>query len=83
MLSLIWLTLAFTLALGSLAAVAVRPSPSLAADARPPKIAVVDLQRAVLETEDGLRAFGNPAALVLRLLRRHEFRLLRTAEPLD
>ncbi|MEV6631172.1 nitroreductase family deazaflavin-dependent oxidoreductase [Actinoplanes sp. NPDC051470] len=26
----------------------------------------------------GLRAFGNPAALVLRLLRRREFRLLRT-----
>ncbi|WP_067501321.1 nitroreductase family deazaflavin-dependent oxidoreductase [Actinoplanes sp. TFC3] len=27
----------------------------------------------------GLRAFGNPAALVLRVLRRREFRLLRTA----
>ena len=27
-------------------------------------------------TEDGLRAFGYPRALVLRLLRRHEFRLL-------
>lgn len=26
----------------------------------------------------GIRAFGNPAALVLRLLRRHEFRLLHT-----
>jgi deazaflavin-dependent oxidoreductase (nitroreductase family) len=26
--------------------------------------------------EDGLRAFGFPRALVLRLLRRHEFRLL-------
>ena len=24
----------------------------------------------------GIRAYGNPAALVLRLLRRHEFRLL-------
>jgi deazaflavin-dependent oxidoreductase (nitroreductase family) len=30
-------------------------------------------------TESGLRAFGNPAALVLRLLRRREFRLLRIA----
>lgn len=29
----------------------------------------------------GRRAFGNPAALVLRLLRRHDFRLLRTAGP--
>jgi outer membrane protein len=47
--------LALVLALGSLVAVA-RPSPSLAADGRAPKIAVVDLQRAVLETEDGLRA---------------------------
>ena len=47
--------LGLVLALGSLAAVA-RPTPSLAADARAPKIAVVDLQRAVLETEDGLRA---------------------------
>jgi len=28
---------------------------------------------------DGVRAFGMPAALVLRLLRRHEFRLLRRA----
>ncbi|MEJ3406062.1 nitroreductase family deazaflavin-dependent oxidoreductase [Rathayibacter sp. YIM 133350] len=27
--------------------------------------------------EEGIRAFGNPAALVLRLLKRHEFRLLR------
>jgi deazaflavin-dependent oxidoreductase (nitroreductase family) len=33
----------------------------------------------VLPTEDGLRAFGNPAALVLRLLRRRDFRLLRRA----
>ncbi len=31
--------------------------------------------------EAGLRAFGNPAALVLRLLRRHEFRLLLEARP--
>jgi deazaflavin-dependent oxidoreductase (nitroreductase family) len=30
-------------------------------------------------TEEGLRAFGNPAALLLRLLRRHEFRRLREA----
>ena len=29
-------------------------------------------------TDAGIRAFGFPAALVLRLLRRHEFRLLRT-----
>jgi hypothetical protein len=29
----------------------------------------------------GLRAFGYPAALVLRLLRRHEFRLLHTVDP--
>ena len=29
----------------------------------------------------GVRAFGYPAAAVLRLLRRHEFRLLHTAEP--
>jgi len=28
-------------------------------------------------TADGLRAFGNPRSLVLRALRRHEFRLLR------
>jgi len=28
------------------------------------------------DTESGLRAFGNPAALVLRALRRREFRLL-------
>ena len=48
--------LALTLALGSLAAVAARPTPSLAADGHAPRIAVVDLQRAVLETEDGLRA---------------------------
>lgn len=33
----------------------------------------------VLDTAAGLRAFGNPAALVLRLLRRREFRLLRVA----
>ena len=31
------------------------------------------------DREAGLRAFGNPAALVLRVLRRHEFRLLRAA----
>ena len=31
---------------------------------------------------DGLRAFGAPASWVLRLLRRHEFRLLHTATPL-
>lgn len=30
-------------------------------------------------SEDGLRAFGNPAALVLKLLRRHEFRFLHEA----
>jgi len=30
-------------------------------------------------TEDGLKAFGNPRAVVLRLLRRHEFRLLHEA----
>jgi deazaflavin-dependent oxidoreductase (nitroreductase family) len=29
----------------------------------------------------GMRAFGYPAALVLRLLRRHEFRLLHVAAP--
>ena len=29
--------------------------------------------------ERGLRAFGNPAAIVLRVLRRHEFRLLHEA----
>jgi deazaflavin-dependent oxidoreductase (nitroreductase family) len=33
----------------------------------------------VLPTEDGLRAFGYPAAWVLRLLRRREFRLLGRA----
>lgn len=27
-------------------------------------------------TEDGLRTFGNPAAVLLRLLRRHDFRYL-------
>lgn len=48
--------LVLALALGVSALAVVRPSPSLAADARPVKIAVVDLQRAVLETEDGLRA---------------------------
>jgi len=31
------------------------------------------------DREVGLRAFGVPAAWVLRLLRRHEFRLLHTA----
>jgi deazaflavin-dependent oxidoreductase (nitroreductase family) len=31
-----------------------------------------------LEADRGLAAFGNPAALVLRILRRHEFRLLRS-----
>jgi deazaflavin-dependent oxidoreductase (nitroreductase family) len=31
----------------------------------------------------GMRAFGRPAALVLRLLRRHEFRLLRVAGKLS
>jgi deazaflavin-dependent oxidoreductase (nitroreductase family) len=31
-------------------------------------------------SDAGTRAFGNPAGLLLRLLRRHEFRLLRTAE---
>lgn len=30
-------------------------------------------------TRDGLRAFGYPRALILRLLRRHEFRLLHEA----
>ena len=34
-----------------------------------------------LDREDGLRAFGYPAALILRLLRRHEFRLLSLAPP--
>lgn len=32
-------------------------------------------------SEEGLRAFGYPRALVLRLLRRHEFRHLHEAEP--
>ncbi|MHA7984776.1 PNPOx family protein [Rathayibacter sp. CAU 1779] len=32
-----------------------------------------------LSTEEGLSAFGNPRAIVLRLLRRHEFRLLHEA----
>jgi hypothetical protein len=31
----------------------------------------------VCPPEAGLRAFGYPAAIVLKLLRRHEFRLLR------
>lgn len=30
-------------------------------------------------TEDGLKAFGNPRAVVLRILRRHEFRFLHEA----
>ena len=34
-----------------------------------------------LDREAGLRAFGNPAALILRLLRRHEFRVLYLAPP--
>ena len=34
-----------------------------------------------LDREDGLRAFGNPAAIVLRLLRRHDFRVLSLAPP--
>ena len=34
-----------------------------------------------LDREDGLRAFGYPAALVLRLLRRDEFRVLCLAPP--
>lgn len=33
------------------------------------------------DIEVGLRAFGFPAALVLKLLRRHEFRLLHTVQP--
>lgn len=33
------------------------------------------------DPEVGMRAFGYPAALVLRLLRRHEFRLLHRARP--
>jgi deazaflavin-dependent oxidoreductase (nitroreductase family) len=32
------------------------------------------------DTAAGLRSFGNPAALVLRLLRRHEFRFLHEAK---
>lgn len=31
--------------------------------------------------DDGLRAFGTSRAAVLRLLRRHEFRLLHAADP--
>lgn len=34
-----------------------------------------------LDRETGLRAFGNPAAVILRLLRRHEFRVLYQARP--
>ena len=34
-----------------------------------------------LDREAGLRSFGNPAAMVLRLLRRHEFRVLYRAQP--
>ncbi|MCS6901885.1 MAG: OmpH family outer membrane protein [Myxococcales bacterium] len=45
------------LALGALGlTTALRPSPGHAADTRPPRIAVIDMQRAVMETEDGLRA---------------------------
>ncbi|GIM89058.1 nitroreductase family deazaflavin-dependent oxidoreductase [Paractinoplanes toevensis] len=33
----------------------------------------------ILPADDGLRAFGNPAAVVLRLLRRRDFRLLHVA----
>ncbi len=32
-------------------------------------------------TEAGLRAFGNPAAVVLKVLRRREFRYLRESAP--
>jgi deazaflavin-dependent oxidoreductase (nitroreductase family) len=32
-------------------------------------------------TEDGLRAFGSPRALILKLLRRREFRLLHVKRP--
>lgn len=32
------------------------------------------------DPDTGLRAYGNPAALILRLLKRHEFRLLHTAD---
>ena len=31
------------------------------------------------DPDTGIRAYGNPAALVLRLLHRHEFRLLHVA----
>ena len=34
----------------------------------------------VLPVEDGMRAFGYPAAAVLKLLRRRDFRLLRRAD---
>ncbi|MFF2275741.1 nitroreductase/quinone reductase family protein [Agromyces sp. NPDC058126] len=34
-----------------------------------------------IETAAGLRAFGPPASWVLKLLRRHEFRLLREPPP--
>lgn len=33
-----------------------------------------------MSAEDGLRAFGVPAAWILRLARRHEFRLLRSTD---
>jgi len=33
-------------------------------------------------TDEGLRAYGNPRALILRLLHRHEFRYLHEAAPL-
>lgn len=32
------------------------------------------------DPDTGLRAYGYPASLILRLLRRHEFRLLHTAD---
>lgn len=32
------------------------------------------------DPDTGLRAYGYPAALILRLLKRHEFRLLHTAD---
>ena len=42
---------------------------------------VVGIER--LDPEAGLRAFGGARAVVLRILRRQEFRLLRTELPLD
>jgi deazaflavin-dependent oxidoreductase (nitroreductase family) len=36
-----------------------------------------------LSTELGLQAFGNPAALLLKLLRRHEFRYLHERSSTD